>query len=195
MHASTAHRPADPISIFLAGLQAGMIAVCWMLAWFGLSAMTQRRSFWSAENLLATVFHGDAAIRRGFAFSSLSGMALFLLVYSLVGAAFAMLANGRLTGLGTLLLGVACSLAWYTLWFRVLGQTLMPLVWLLHPEKTTALGHVLFGALMARFPVYLRTTTEFGQDQARKDHPVQELHPSVPLQQSAEVRPETHEAE
>jgi len=204
MNASTAQRPADPVSIFLAGLQAGMIAVCWMLAWFGLSAMTQRRSFWSAENLLATVFHGDAAIQRGFGFSSLSGMALYLLVYSLVGAAFAMLANGRLTGLGAVLLGVACSLAWYALWFRVLGQTLMPLVWLLHPEKTTALGHVLFGALLARFPVYLGSVREIGKpeqapivraqvERPRLDAALEENAASHP--QSMDVTTETHEAE
>ena len=31
----------------------------------------------------------------------------------------------------------------------------MPLVWLLHAERSTAFGHVIFGALMARFPAYL----------------------------------------
>ena len=31
----------------------------------------------------------------------------------------------------------------------------MPLVWLLHAENSTAFGHVLFGALIARFPAYL----------------------------------------
>jgi len=86
---STAHRPAKPLAVFLAGLQAGMIGICWMLAWLGLSAMGQRRSFWTAENLMASVFHGDAAIRRGFGFSTLSGIALYLLIYSLLGALFA----------------------------------------------------------------------------------------------------------
>ncbi|MEO8596884.1 MAG: hypothetical protein ABI759_26425 [Candidatus Solibacter sp.] len=155
MNASTAQRPPDPLAVFLAGLQAGMIAVCWMLAWLGLGAMTQRRTFWTAENLIATVFHGDLAIRRNFGATTFSGIALYLLVYSLLGATFAILMRGRFTGLGTVLLGVLCSLAWYALWFRVLGQTLMPLVWLLHAEKSTAFGHVLFGALIARFPVYL----------------------------------------
>ena len=89
MNASTAHRPANPLAVFLAGLQAGMIAICWMLAWLGLSAMGQRRSFWTAENLMATVFHGDAAIRRGFGSTTLSGLALYLLIYSLLGAVFA----------------------------------------------------------------------------------------------------------
>ena len=155
MHASTAHRPANPVAIFLAGLQAGMIGICWMLAWLGLSAVSQRRSFWTAENLMATVFHGGGAIRRGFGSSTLSGIALYLLIYSLLGALFAACVRDRLTGLGTVLAGVLFSVGWYWLWFRTIGQSVMPLVWLLHAENSTALGHVIFGALIARFPAYL----------------------------------------
>lgn len=152
---STAHRPAGAPAVFLAGLQAGMIGICWMLAWLGLSAKGQGRSFWTAENLMASVFHGDAAIRRGFGSSTLSGIALYLLIYSLLGAAFAMTARNRFTGLGMVLLGVLSSVGWYCLWFRALGQAAMPLVWLLHAERSTAFGHVIFGAMLARFPVYL----------------------------------------
>jgi hypothetical protein len=152
---STAQRPVNPLALFLAGLQAGMIGICWMLAWLGLSAMGQRRSFWTAENLMASVFHGDAAIRRGFGFSTLSGIALYLLIYSLLGAGFAVGVRTRFTGLGAALLGVLFSVGWYCLWFRALGQTMMPLVWLLHAENSTAFGHVIFGAWMARFPAYL----------------------------------------
>jgi len=152
---STAQRPVNPLALFLAGLQAGMIGICWMLAWLGLSAKGQGRSFWTAENLMASVFHGDAAIRRGFGFSTLSGIALYLLIYSLLGAGFAVGVRTRFTGLGAALLGVLFSVGWYCLWFRALGQTMMPLVWLLHAENSTAFGHVIFGAWMARFPAYL----------------------------------------
>ena len=159
MNASTAQRPANPFTIFLAGLQAGMIGSCWMLAWLGVSAAAQRRSFWTAANLMASVFPGDAAIRRGFGSSTVSGIALYLLIYSLLGAAFACTIRNRFTSLGTVLLGVFFSMGWYYLWFRALGQTVMPLVWLLHAERSTAFGHVIFGALVARFPVYLPAAT------------------------------------
>ena len=152
---NTAHRPADARAGFLAGLQAGMIGICWMLAWLGLSAMGQGRSFWTAENLMASVFHGDAALRRGFSFSTLSGMALYLLIYSLLGAGFALVVHNRFTGLGTVLTGLLFSLGWYWLWFRALGQAAMPLIWLLHPENATIIGHLIFGAAIARFPAYL----------------------------------------
>jgi hypothetical protein len=155
MNASTPHRPAKPLPLFLAGLQAGMIGACWMLVWLGASAKAQRRSFWNPENLMATVFHGDAAIRPGFGTSTVGGIALYLLVYSLLGAGFAVAAHDRFTSLGTVLVAVLFSLGWYCLWFRALGQTVMPLVWLLHAEGSTAFGHVIFGALIARFPAYL----------------------------------------
>jgi hypothetical protein len=53
------------------------------------------------------------------------------------------------------LLGVLFEVGWYCLWFRALVQTLMPLARLLHAENNTALGHVIFESLLARFPVYL----------------------------------------
>src|SRR3954453_23247674 len=112
MNASTAHRPASPLELFLAGLQAGMIGICWMLALVGFAAMSQRRTFWTAENLIATVFHGAPAIRRGFGTTTLSGIALYLLVYSLLGAAFACTVRTRFTNLGTVLLAVLFSLGW-----------------------------------------------------------------------------------
>jgi hypothetical protein len=155
MNASMERRPANALAIFLAGLQAGTIAVLWMLAWMGLSAMWQRRSFWSAENLMASVLAGSPAIRSGFYGSTWSGIALYLLIYSLLGAIFALLVRDRFTGKGRLLVGIFYSVGWYTLFFRDLGRTLMPLVWLLHAERATVLGHVIFGALLTRFPIFL----------------------------------------
>ena len=131
-----------------------------MLAWMGVSAMWQRRSFWSAENLMASVLAGSPAIRNGFSGSTLGGIALYLLIYSLLGAAFAILVRDRFTGLGTLLLAIFYSVGWYYLWFRGLGQTLMPLVWLLHAERSTVFGHVIFGALLTRFPNFLPGETK-----------------------------------
>ena len=155
MNASMERRPANSLAMFLAGLQAGMMAALWMLAWMGVSARWQRHNFWSAENLMASVLAGSSAIRNGFAASTLSGIALYLLIYSLLGAAFAVLVRDRFTGLGKLLLGIFYSVGWYYLWFRSLGQSLMPLVWLLHAERTTLFGHVIFGALLPRFQSYL----------------------------------------
>jgi CBS domain containing-hemolysin-like protein len=153
--------PATPVlDTLLAGLQAGMMAVLVMLGWLGLSALWHGRTFWTAPNQMATLFHGGSAIGPGFGPYTASGLAVYVLIYSLLGAGFALLVPARLTPLGMMLAGVLLALAWYALWFRALGQTVMPLVWLLHSERPTVFGHVLYGVLLARFPVYLQAGPE-----------------------------------
>jgi hypothetical protein len=60
MNAATASRPATTLATFLAGLQAGMIAVCWMLAWLGSERHVAAAQLLTAENLMASVLHGKA---------------------------------------------------------------------------------------------------------------------------------------
>jgi hypothetical protein len=162
---AAAQQPVRPVhATFLAGLQAGMMAVIVMLAWLGVSALWQGHTFWTTPNQMATLFHGGAAIRAGIGPFTPSGIALYVVSYSLLGAVFAMIAPRSLTGLGMMLAGVLVAVGWYCLWFRVLGQSMMPLVWMLHAERPTVFGHVLYGVLLARFPVYLdskpRTNTK-----------------------------------
>ena len=77
-----------PLSVALAGLQGGMLGVLWMLAWLGVSSKWDQRTFWMPENLFATAFYGGNAIGPGFGRFTWSGLALYLLLYSLLGAAF-----------------------------------------------------------------------------------------------------------
>jgi hypothetical protein len=132
-----------------------MVAAFWMLVWLGISAMWMRHSFWSPANIMATALRGETAIRPGFGPGTPSGIALYLVIYSLLGAMFALLVRRRLTGLGTLLASILVSMAWYWLWFRFLALRTMPLIWLLHTEKSTQFGHMIYGALLARFGDYL----------------------------------------
>ena len=149
------HRSANSLSTFLAGLQAGMVGVWWMLAWMGASAVWQRHSFWAPENLLASVFYGNTAIRWGFSTSTVSGLALYVLLYSLLGAGVAMAVAGRLARGRLALASVAFALCWYYAAFHLAAKAAWPLIALLDTERTTVLGHALYGALLARFPVYL----------------------------------------
>ena len=93
-------RPPKRFAVALAGLQAGMLGVLWMLAWMGVNAKWEQRSFWTPENLFATAFYGGSAIQWGFAMSTVSGLALYLLLYSLLGAAFATVVRNRLSHIG-----------------------------------------------------------------------------------------------
>lgn len=148
-------RAAGLFDMFLAGLQAGMLAALWMLAWLGVSAAWQRSSFWTAENLLASTFFGGAAIRSGFGSTTFSGLALFLLVYSALGGLFAIVARGRLSRLRLVLVSLVLGIAWYYLFYDVICRTVSPLVTLLYAERPTLLGHVIYGGLLARFPRYV----------------------------------------
>ena len=152
--ATNAPRPSA-VTAMLAGLQAGMLGVCWMLAWLGVSAKLGGRSFWTAENLMASVFYGDRAIHSGFASITFSGLALYLVLYSSLGAVFALLLANRLTRFRTLLVSLLFAMSWYYLSFRVFGKSVAPLVTLLHSEQPMVLGHLVFGTFLGRYPVYL----------------------------------------
>lgn len=138
-----------------AGLQAGMLGACWMLLWLGVSDVWQRRSFWMAENLMASAFYGEEAIRSGFAERTLSGLALYLIVYSLLGALLAVVLGGRMPRVRVFLLSLLFGLSWYYFSFRLLWKSVLPLVALLHSAQTTSFGHLIYGAVLGRYPAYL----------------------------------------
>jgi len=144
----------QPVDAFLAGLEAGMVGVLWMLVWTGLCATWLRRSFWAPENLLASVFHPDGSIAMDFTTSTISGLALYLLVYSLVGAGFAVLVRKQRPA-RRVLLAVVMALAWYYLSFHLLWKTISPSIAFLHAERPAVLGHVLYGLVVGRFHTYL----------------------------------------
>jgi hypothetical protein len=141
-------------SAMLAGLQAGMVGALWMLAWLGVSAAWQNRGFWNSENLFATAFYGGDAIRSDFGVKTLPGLALYLVLYSLLGGIFA-LALRRRVGSGRMMLaGILFSLGWFYISFHVLWKSAMPLVYLLYPDRQTVVGHLIFGACIGRFPAH-----------------------------------------
>src|SRR5690348_11380420 len=148
-------RASDLLSLSLAGLQAGMAAVLFMLAWLGLSAEWRQSSFWTPENLWASTFYGSDAIHRGFSTSTFSGLALYLLVYSIFGCLFAAILRGAVRPLRLALVGIVAAVGWYYLSFHLIWHAVSPLVWLLHAERPTLWGHILYGAVIAQFPRYL----------------------------------------
>ena len=138
----------------LAGFQAGMVGVLVLLVWLGLASMWYRRSFWTAANLMASNFYGQAALGRPFSFSTLSGLALYVILYSLLGALFALVLYGRVRRGRLVLLGMLVALAWYYLWWGWLWKSVNWIIALYTHDQPMLLGHVLYGALLGRFPVY-----------------------------------------
>jgi len=146
---------ARALAAFLAGVQAGWVGVFAMLLWLGVSAAWQQRSFWTAENLMASLFWGNNAIHAGFAGQTVSGLAVYLLLYSLLGGVLAWAVRDRLARIRVLMVSLVFALAWYYLSYRLLWRAVAPLIPLLHVERATVLGHLVYGTLLGRYPVYL----------------------------------------
>ena len=179
MDAATESRQTFRLMAASAGLQAGMLGVCWMLLWLGVSDVWQRRSFWTAENLMASAFYGEDAIHSGFAGRTLSGLALYLLLYSALGALLAIVVNDRLRRLYAFLVCVIFGMCWYYLSFGLLWKSLLPLVALLHSVQSTWFGHIIYGAVLGRYPSYLPSAAAPAEDGAQE--PSAEARPSDPL--------------
>jgi hypothetical protein len=144
--------PIETMDWLLAGLQAGVLGALAMLAWLGVNAIAMRRGFWTAANLMSSAFYGESGLRAGFARHTVAGIAFYLLVYGALGMAFAVAAGGRARGVRMLLVALVAALAWYYLWFDVILAKMAPLVSLLHAERPTMLGHLVYGAFLAGVP-------------------------------------------
>ena len=154
----TPRAPASALECALAGLQAGMVGVLLMLAWLGLSAAWQQRSFWTAENLMASAFYGPQSIHSGFAGRTLPGVALYLVLYSVLGALLGLAVRDRASRMRTILVAIFFAMVWYYASFHWMWERVMPLVALLHAERPTAIGHLIYGLWLGRFPEYLKRT-------------------------------------
>ena len=147
-------RPST-LSALLAGLQSGMLGVLAMLAWLGVSAKMQGRSFWTDANLMASAFYGDSAIHSGFAFRTLSGVALYVLLYSSLGALFALVVADRQPRVRVLLLCVLFAVGWYYVSYHLIWRSLAPLAVLLHSPQPNVLGHLVYGTLLGQYPAHM----------------------------------------
>ena len=154
MEDTTETRVPAVLSATLAGLQAGMVGALWMLAWLGISAAWRNQGFWNSENLFATMFYGSDAVRSDFSSKTLPGLALYLLLYSLLGGIFAVAMRGRPSSGRLVLIGIIFGLGWYYVSFHLLWKSVMPLVYLLSSDRPMVVGHLIYGACVGRFPVH-----------------------------------------
>jgi hypothetical protein len=154
MEDTTDTRVPAALSAMLAGLQAGMLGALWMLAWLGVGSAWQNRGFWNSENLFATAFYGSDAVRSDFGLKTIPGLALYLLLYSLLGGVFAMAVRNRVRQFHPMLAGIVFALSWFYLSFHLIWKSAMPLVYLLYSERPMVVGHLIYGACIGRFPAH-----------------------------------------
>ena len=139
----------------LAGLEAGIIAALTLLGWLALASAWYRRSIWTAPNIMATTFYGEAALGRNFTSRTVAGIALYLVLYGIIGALFGLTLAGRDAGLRITSIGVLVGLGWYYLSFAILWRNINPLIPMYTLNGPMMLGHALFGGLLGRFPRYM----------------------------------------
>jgi hypothetical protein len=174
MDAATPKPRAAAIPALLAGMQSGLLGVVCMLGWLGVTAEWQQRNFWIPVNLMASAIYGPRAIHSGFAFETISGLAIYVVLYTALGGALAFVARDRLSRGWAFAAAMIVAVGWYYLSFRLLWRSLMPLVALLHVERATVFGHLLYGAVLGAYPARLEETAGLTETPALE--PVIESH-------------------
>jgi len=139
----------------LAGLEAGILAVLVLLGWLALASAWYRRSIWTTANIMATTFYGEAALSARFSSRTLAGLALYVVLYGVIGALFSLAVPMRAPAFRLTLIGILVGLGWYYLSFALVWRNLNPLIPLYTHNGPMLAGHMLYGGFLARFPRYL----------------------------------------
>jgi hypothetical protein len=155
MYAANASRTRLSLRHALAGLQAGVLGALVMLGWLMIGAVIDRRSVWVVPNLFASTFYGANAYRNEFLRSSWVGVALFVAVYGALGILWGCIwreqQRPRLVLYGAFFGIVIYYLLFHFVWRRING-----LIVLYAPEQQLALGHIVWGMILAKSPKYAR---------------------------------------
>jgi len=139
----------------LAGLQAGVLGALLLFACVMVGSLWDGRSIWVVPNLFATTFFGSEVYRNQLLRTSWTGIALIVAIYGGLGALWGCIwRDRRIAWLG--LYGAVAGLCVYFLFFSLLWRHVNPLVTLYAPERQLQLGHILWGIVLARSPLYAR---------------------------------------
>ena len=139
----------------MAGVESGVLGGAFMLVWLGLLSLVQGGSIWSVPNLLASTFYGEAALRRGFRWTTLSGIALHLIMAAMAGLVFGLAVGGIASRSRVMLLGLAAGMSWYFLGLDIFWKHVNPIVPPYFQGGGMLLAHLGLGYFLGSFPKYL----------------------------------------
>jgi hypothetical protein len=95
-----------------------------------------------AYGLLAgpeATFYGEAAMSQEFTSRTIAGLALYLVLYGIIGALFGLTLASQDASFRTTLIGVLVGFGWYYLSFAILWQNINPLI-ILYTHRGAAGG-------------------------------------------------------
>jgi hypothetical protein len=182
MDAANAVKSRVTLRDALGGLQAGMLGALVMIGWLMLCSVSLRRSVWVVPNLFATAFYGPAAYQNHFLRSSWPGLALMVALYAggglMWGVLYGALWQADRKPPFLPLIGAITGLLVYVLFFGLIWKHVDSLIPLYAPDRQLQIGHVLWGLLLARAPLYSRRIAAAATEAAVESAP----------QETAEVR-------
>lgn len=163
----------------LAGIQAGVVGALTLVGYLALDSAWHRRSVWTVPNLFASTFYGESAYRQGFHVRTSAGIALFVVVYGLLGALFGLVMRDHGSPLRVAMLGLIYGTGWFFLSFDWLWKHVNPLVPLYSPDRAMLVGHLLYGIMLGgRFPAYRKEMSGVRQPEVLPPGPAEQQGPS-----------------
>ena len=162
----------------IAGVQSGVLGGMFMLGWLALISVLQGRSIWSVPNLLASTFYGEAALRRGFRWSTLSGVALHVIMTATAGLLFGFAVSGIASRGRVIALGLGAGMAWYFLSLGFFWKHVNPMVPLYGSGAGLFVAHLGLGVFLGLFPRYLQdlgapaTAADFSKEVDPENQPL-----------------------
>jgi hypothetical protein len=142
--------------LLIAGLESGVLGGIFMLGWLAVVSLIQGRSVWSMPNLLASTFYGEDALRRGFRWTTLSGVALHVIMSAAAGLIFGLAVSGVVSRGRVMLLGLAAGSVWYFLSLGIFWKHVNPMVPLYAGGASLFLAHLGLGIFLGSFPRFLQ---------------------------------------
>lgn len=139
----------------LAGLQAGVLGALALFFCLMVGSVWHGRSIWVVPNLFATTFFGGGVYRNHLMRTSWTGIALIVAVYGVLGTLWGLIWRDRRMPLLPLY-GAVAGLLVYFFFFGFFLRHVNPLIALYAPDRQLQLGHLLWGMVLARSPLYAR---------------------------------------
>ena len=165
----------------LAGLQAGVLGALLLFACVMLGSLWHGRSIWVVPNLFSTTFFGSDAYRNQLLKTSWAGVAVTVAIYGLLGALWGCIwRDERKRWLS--LYGAIAGLAVYFLFYDFIWRHVNPIVTLYAPDRELQAGHVLWGLMLARSPLYSRRIADSSLESSVTPQPTE-----LPAVRSGEV--------